>query len=220
MRTPLILVNFKTYRKGTGRSAMEVAKECEKAQGNVAVSPQFSDLRKMSEGVDIPVLSQHVDPVGYGSNTGHVLPEAVKESGAVGTLLNHSERRLPKETIGDAIERCREVGLETVVCVQSPGEAATVAGTGPDCIAYEPPELIGGDVSVSKARPEVIKSAVKEVESVDGDIDLLVGAGVNTARDVEKAMEMGAGGVLVASGVLKSEDPGETVSELSRALRT
>ncbi len=36
---------------------------------------------------------------------------------------------------------------------------------------------------------------------------ILCGAGVTTAEDVSKALELGSEGVLVASGVVKSKDP-------------
>ena len=45
----------------------------------------------------------------------------------------------------------------------------------PTYIAYEPPELIGGNVSVSSAKPEIIAQAAK---ACNGKTKLLVGAGL------------------------------------------
>ena len=49
-------------------------------------------------------------------------------------------------------------------------------------------------------------------------IPVLCGAGVKTRADVEKAMELGAAGILLASGVVKAEDPGAVLTELVRGL--
>ena len=70
-------------------------------------------------------------------------------------------------------------------------------------IAVEPPELIGGDISVSKAGPEIIERAVDFV----GKNQVLVGAGIRDLEDVTIALKLGACGVLVASGVVKVADP-------------
>jgi triosephosphate isomerase len=47
---------------------------------------------------------------------------------------------------------------------------------------------------------------------------VLCGAGVKTRADVEKAMELGAAGILLASGVVKAKDPGAVLTELIRGL--
>ena len=94
----MLVVNFKTYLEATGKKAVELAKVAEeiaRERGiSIAVAPQFTDLKPVSEATGIPVFSQHIDPIRPGASTGHILAEAVKSSGAVGTLLNHSERRI------------------------------------------------------------------------------------------------------------------------------
>ena len=82
IRTPLILVNFKTYIEATGKRASELAKIAEKVSKEtgvcIAVAPQFTDIPTISKEVEIPVLAQHIDPVTPGSHTGHILAEAVR----------------------------------------------------------------------------------------------------------------------------------------------
>jgi len=68
--------------------------------------------------------------------------------------------------------------------------------------------LIGGDVSVASANPDVIDRIVKEVKS-----PVMVGAGIKSAKDIEICMELGCHGVLVASGIVKSKDPAIVVGE-------
>ncbi|MBN1275633.1 alpha-hydroxy-acid oxidizing protein, partial [Candidatus Woesearchaeota archaeon] len=84
----------------------------------------------------------------------------------------------------------------------------------PDFIAMEPPELIGGEVSVSEARPGLIGETVAAVRAV-ADVPVLVGAGVKDGEDVRKACSLGAEGVLVASGVTKAGDKESVIAGLA-----
>jgi triosephosphate isomerase len=85
----------------------------------------------------------------------------------------------------------------------------------PDMIAIEPPELIGTGISISKARPELITESVKQIRKVNRSVKVLCGAGVTTAEDVSKALELGSEGVLVASAVAKSKDPRTVVGGMA-----
>ncbi|MFH0820293.1 MAG: triose-phosphate isomerase [Candidatus Peregrinibacteria bacterium] len=213
----MIITNFKTYEQATGDKAVALAKVHETVAREMSapiwIAVQAIDLARVCAAVNIPVLAQHVDPVGYGNSTGSVMPEAVKMAGAKGTLLNHSERRLNREILGQAIARCKEVGLITVVCAKDPEEGASFLEFNPDFIAVEPPDLIGGDVSVT-TRPEVVTKSVELI----GSEKLLVGAGVKNGQDVHKAVQLGAKGVLLASGVTKAKDPKAVLVDLAKGL--
>jgi triosephosphate isomerase len=78
----------------------------------------------------------------------------------------------------------------------------------------EPPELIGGDVSVTSADPGIVEDSVAAAREVDPDVPVLCGAGVKTGDDVATALELGTEGVLVASGVVKADDPGAALAGL------
>ena len=71
LQTPMIIVNFKTYVESTGKRAVELAKQAEKASketgANIIVAPQFADLSKVAEAVEIPVFAQHIDPIKPGN---------------------------------------------------------------------------------------------------------------------------------------------------------
>jgi triosephosphate isomerase len=112
--------------------------------------------------------------------------------------------------------RAKEVGLKTIVCAKDPEEGASFLEFEPDLIAVEPPELIGGDISVSSAQPEIIENAAKLI----GSDRLLVGAGVKNGEDVRIAIELGAKGVLLASGVTKAADPKAVLLDLVSGLKT
>ena len=83
----------------------------------------------------------------------------------------------------------------------------------PDFIAVEPPDLIGGDVSVSTAKPELISDSVKAVHAV-ASIPVITGAGIKNSADARKALELGTEGVFVASGIVKAQNPEKAIDEL------
>jgi len=206
-----LVVNFKTYMEATGKRAIELAKVAEDVSREtgvtIIVAPQFTDIEPVSKTVDIPVFSQHMDAVKPGAHTGHVLAEAVKSAGADGSLLNHSERRINPPEIAESVKLCAEADLRSLVCADTTEASVGIAKMIPDMIANEPPELIGTGISVSKARPELITESVNEIRRLNSRVKVLCGAGVTSAEDVSKALELGSEGVLVASGIVKSKDP-------------
>ena len=160
-----------------------------------------------------------MDPVYYGKYTGHTLPEALVEAGVYGTLLNHSEHQLSLEILEASIIRAREVDLVTVVCVDKVDTAKKIALFEPDAIAIEPPELIGSGISVSTAQPEIVSGSVAAVKSINSNVKLLCGAGITNGDDASAALDLGAKGILVASGVVKASNPYKALLELARAMQ-
>jgi len=211
LQAPVIIVNYKTYLESTGKRALELAKQAEKASKETGVTivvvPQFCDIKLVSEAVEIPVFSQHMDSIKPGNCTGHVLAETIKEAGAVGTLINHSERQLKLSEIDAIIKRADEQELISCVCANNPTTSAAIAALNPDIVSIEPPELIGSGIPVSKAQPEVITNTVKLVQKIKTNAVVLCGAGISHGEDVNVALKLGAQGVLVASGIVKAKDP-------------
>jgi len=222
-KTPMIIVNFKTYSEVTGRKAVELAKKAERVNDEtsvyVGVAPQFADIAAVAKAVKIPVFAQHIDPIKPGSFTGHVLAESVKEAGAVGTLINHSERQLKLSDINETIAITREQKLLSIVCANDPNVSAAVAALKPDIIAVEPPELIGTGIPVSKAKPEVVTGTVRLVREVNSEVTILCGAGITRGEDVKAALKLGTQGVLVASGIVKAKDPYTVLREFAEAAK-
>jgi triosephosphate isomerase len=211
LQTPIIIVNFKTYLESTGQNALQLAIQAEKAAKEtgacIVVAPQPADLKTIAQSVEIPVFAQHIDPIKPGNSTGHILAESVKAAGAVGTLINHSERQLRLIDIDATIALCKQQGLTSCVCANNPSVSAAIAAMQPDITSVEPPELIGTGISVSKAKPEIVTDTVKLVKQVNPKMTILCGAGISTADDVAIALKLGTQGVLVASGIVKAKDP-------------
>ncbi len=219
---PIIIVNLKTYEQGYGADGFELCKIMEEISlehnVNLAAAVSAIDLIDYSDNLKIPIFAQHVDGVTYGSNTGSILPEAVKYSGAVGTLVNHAECQMSWEEIEKTINRCKELGLSTVLCTADLESSEKGSHLNPDMIAVEPPELIGGDISVSSAKPEIISDTVEIVKEINSEISVLCGAGVKNQEDVSKAISLGSEGILLASGVVKSSEPRKVLMDLIKGL--
>ena len=179
-----------------------------------AIAPPLPDLARVAESTTIPVLAQHVDPGEAGARTGYVPVESIAAAGARGSLLNHSEHPMVYADIEEIVGSFAARGLVAVVCAADVGPARELAKTRPPYLAVEPPELIGGDRAVSTARPEVVSGTVDAVRKVSPSTLVLCGAGVHDRKDVARALELGAEGVLVASAVTKAPDTERAIREL------
>lgn len=212
-----VLVNCKAYDRDPVTIARAASEVSEATGAEIGVAPQIARLSAVAE-TGIETWAQHVSPIAHGSHTGSTLAEAVTETGATGTLLNHSERRLTLADLDDAITAARRADLSVIACANTPEQVAAVAALGPDAVAIEPPELIGTGTPVSQADPEIVRDAVDAAESVDQGVDVYCGAGISTGADVEAAEELGAHGVLLASGVTKAPDPKAALEALVEPL--
>lgn len=220
LKTPLAIVNFKAYSSAIGSNAVKLAKDCEKAAKKcrgvtVTLAVSCCDIAAVAKAVKLPVLAQHVDSFEFGAHTGAVLAEAAKQAGAVGSLLNHSEKRIDLVTLKNSIEQLHKAKMIAVACANAPKAAIMIAGLNPDFIAIEPPELIGGNIAVSSAKPEIITETTENVRK----IPVLCGAGIKTQLDVEKAVKLGAKGILISSGITLAKNPAQELEWLLNGLK-
>lgn len=223
LRSPMIVVNFKTYFEATGLKALRLAQNVERVHKetgvSTAVAPQLVDIPAIADAVEIPVFAQHIDPIEPGGFTGHILAESVREAGAIGTLINHSEKQLKLSEIDAIVELTRKKKLLSLVCANNPTISAAVAALKPDILAIEPPELIGTGIPVSKAKPGVITDTIKLVREINSRVTILCGAGISHGEDVVAAEKLGTQGVLVASGIVKAKDPYVFLREFADAMK-
>lgn len=211
-----LIINLKTYEESNDKKAIKIAKICKKLEKEakkknveIILCPQLLDLRNIVKE-KVSVFSQHIDDYNYGAYTGYIVPKNVKLAGAIGTLINHSEHRLTIKEIETRIKIAKELGLISCVCTRNIKETEVISKFKPDFIAIEPKELIGGDISISTAKPELIKLCVKASKKVP----LLVGAGVKNSNDVKIAIKLGSKGILVASGVIKAKNIENSIKDL------
>lgn len=224
-KKPVLFINFKTYAEATGANAIKLAKIAESVakeeRASIALVVQAADLRAVASAVKLPVFAQHIDPVSFGSNTGRTLPEAVKQAGAIGTVLNHAENKCGNDFLRKAIHRAKEAGLIVMACAETLERGKEIASfpEKPELIAVEPPELIGGNVSVSTANPQLILDSVNAIKEIARGIEVITGAGIKNAADVAKAVQLGTKGVFVASGIIKAADQKRAMLDLVRGFK-
>jgi len=219
LRPPLFEIGLKGYIYG--KEALNLAREADRLSEKYGIGiifdPQYVDIPIIAgETSNIYVFSQHMDPVKPGRGLGGVLPEALKEAGAAGTLLNHAEKRITLSEISRAIDRADEVGLATLVCADNPEEAAAIAQLRPNMILAEPPDLIGADKAVGK---DFIQKTKKMVKAIDPDIIIFNSAGIKNGVDVSDVIMQGAEATGSTSGILKARDPFRMMEEMISALR-
>jgi triosephosphate isomerase len=223
MPPPTFIVNFKNYPEVMGEGSIRLAKAAAGLSWevgiNVVVAPPTPMLYAIASTVKIPVFAQRTELGEQGKSTGHSIPESIKAAGCAGSLLNHSESRIPIHVLGLTIERMKRLGLASCVCAETTEEAVAVAAFDPEFLAIEPPELIGTGRAVSKARPELLTGTAEALAKAGYKGSLLCGAGIVSGEDVAAAMRLGTKGILVASSVVKAQDWPAKLRELGTAMR-
>ncbi|TBR22440.1 MAG: triose-phosphate isomerase [Candidatus Nitrosotenuis sp.] len=217
----MFIINYKNYEEISGNDAARLAsiadKIAKKYKVRIAIAPPHHLLSSI-KNYSGPILAQHVDNAKVGSTTGFVIPELLKKSKISGSLINHSEHRIPSRDIAELVERLQKLKMITVVCVKNVAEAAKYSKLNPTYIAIEPPELIGSGKAVSTEKPELITKAVQAVSAAKNSTKLLCGAGIVSGQDVRKAMDLGSRGILVASGIVKAKNWNAVVEEFAKGM--
>ncbi|WP_295721736.1 triose-phosphate isomerase [uncultured Methanobrevibacter sp.] len=218
MKTPIVILNFKTYLESCGDDALNLAKALQSVQEETGIKmvacPQACDIYRIKNETSIDVLSQHIDAITPGSNTGSTLFEGVLASGIDGSLLNHSEKRLTLADIQEVNQKLIDNNLISCICTNNVETSVAAATFNPDIVAIEPPELIGSGISVSQAEPEIVEGTVDKVKAINSNVKVLCGAGISTGEDMAQALELGAEGVLLASGIVKADNPKDALLDL------
>ena len=173
---------------------------------------------ELCQKVQFQYLAQHIDDSKIGSTTGFIIPELLKKSGVKGSLINHSEHRIPSNDIKKLVSKLKELKMISILCVKDVAEVRKYAKFNPDYIAIEPPELIGSGKAVSTEKPELITKAAVAVKSAKNKTKLLCGAGIVSGEDVSKAVELGSKGILVASGIVKAKNWDKIMSEFAKSM--
>lgn len=218
MNTPIVILNYKTYLESSGENALELARALKSASEESGITmvaaPQAADIYRVHDQISLPIFAQHIDPITPGGHTGSNLIETLIEAGINGSLINHSENRMKLADIDEVIQLCKQHNIESCVCTNNIATSKAIATFNPDAVAVEPPELIGSGIPVSQAQPEVVEDSVKGVKSINKKIKVLCGAGISTGEDMKAALDLGADGVLLASGIVKSENPKKALLDL------
>ena len=216
MSEQLVVVNFKTYESAHGVAAEELASimgQIETDARMIAVVSAFDLSAVVFMAPNLEIWTQHLDPINFGSNTGWLHPETAIQRGAKGTLINHAEHKVSIEHIAMLLDSVPE-GFTVCACAADIDEARALSALQPDYVAVEPPGLIGGEMSVTTADPEIVSGTARAIREISKDVGILCGAGIKNGQDVVKAIELGTSGVLLASGVTKVKDAKSALEDL------
>ena len=98
----MFIINCKNYEEIAGDKIIKFVKTAEKVSKKykvkIAIAPPQHLLAQITDS-KLAILAQHVDNSKIGSTTGFVIPELIKKSKANGSLINHSEHRIPSKDI-------------------------------------------------------------------------------------------------------------------------
>ncbi len=219
IRAPYFEIGPKCFMWGERmlKLAKAVDKIADKYDLDVIITPQYADIRLLAQNTErVHIYAQHMDALVPGRGLGSVLPESVKEAGAVGVMLNHAEKKLTLEEIKATIARADEVGLATIVCADSVEEIRQIAELAPNLIVAEPTELIGTGVASDMG---YVRDTIEAVRKINPDIMVLQGAGISGPEDVANVIRAGAQATGCTSGVMKAADPEAAAEEMLWALR-
>ena len=199
----MLIVNFKNYKFGI--EILNVAKIIQRFNKNAIVCVPAPYIGYISNNTKLKVFSQHINDKESGTTTGFLVAEAVKGAGASGTLLNHSEHKLPLSVVKKIMERCKKLNLRVVVCASTLWEVKKLKKFNPYAIAYEDPKLISTGKSITSHNPKAVLKFVKLLKN--SKIIPLCGAGVSSMKDYDESLKLGCKGALVASAIAKSKNP-------------
>ena len=222
MKRPLFVINFKNYPEISGKKSVMLAKAAEsvarRSKVKIVLAPPQASLALVASQVKVPVFAQHLDGSEAGSTTGFMVPEVVRLYGVSGSLINHSEHRIPSAEIEKLIKKLHALNMTAVVCARTPNEVKKLTYLKPDYIAIEHPELIGSGIAVSKAKPVVITRSIRALNPTNKKTQVICGAGIVDGTDVSAAMKLGSRGILVASGIVKARNWKAKIKEFADAM--
>jgi triosephosphate isomerase len=219
IRAPYFEIGPKCFMWGERmlKLAKAVDKIAEKYDLDVIITPQYADIRLLAENTErIHVYAQHMDALTPGRGLGSVLPESIKEAGAVGVMLNHAEKKLTLEEVKATIARADEVGLATIVCADSVEEIRQIAMLAPNLIVAEPTELIGTGKPADK---EYVDEVIRCIAEINPDIDPFPSAGISKGEDCYNIIKAGSSASGCSSAIAKAAKPLELAEEMIASVR-
>ncbi|OQY68210.1 hypothetical protein B6D29_01115 [Microgenomates bacterium UTCPR1] len=214
----MIFLSLKTYKEATGSAVLNLLSSVKRVstEFRVPIIPvaQPTDIYRIKKELDIEVWAQHMDPIDPGRNMGWLSPYSLKDAGASGVVINHSEHKVSEDTIKKTLEKAKEYELKTLLISFDPQTVEKYDSFNPDFISYEKEDLIGTGVSMIKSEEENIKNLIKVLKK-----PLIIGAGISNGQDVKSAVMLGAKGVILASGFVLSENPEGELRELAQGFK-
>lgn len=210
----MIFLSLKTYKEATGDNVIRLLSSVKKVyqETGIKIIPiaQPTDIYRIKKELKIEVWAQHMDPIDPGRNMGWLSPYSLKEAGASGVVINHSEHKITDDNVKKILEKAREYQLKNIVIAFNPETVIKYDSLEPDYISYEKEDVIGTGKSMLKTEEENIKRLVSVLKR-----PLIIGAGISTGEDIRQAVKLGAKGVIMASSFVLAKDPEAKLRELA-----
>ncbi|PJA56042.1 triose-phosphate isomerase, partial [Candidatus Roizmanbacteria bacterium CG_4_9_14_3_um_filter_33_18] len=107
----MIILSLKTYKESTGEVAIKllscVKKISEETGVKIVPAVQPTDIYRVKKELGIEVWAQHMDPIEPGKNMGWLSPYALKEAGATGVVINHSEHKMSDDMVKKTLDKAK-----------------------------------------------------------------------------------------------------------------
>ncbi|NLC45481.1 MAG: triose-phosphate isomerase [Clostridiales bacterium] len=221
IRAPYFEIGTKNYIWGD--KVLEYAKAADAAAEKYDIDVLFItpavEIRRVAENTkNLIILAPYMDTLRPGRGMADILPEALKDAGAQGVVVNHSEKPMSLPAIKATIGRARELDMLVFACADTIAEAKAIAQLHPDIINPEPSELIGGtDGGVSDM--SYVKESIKVIKEIYPDIMVEQAAGITNGQQVYDFIMAGSEAAGAASGIMNAEDPIAMIDEMIAATR-
>lgn len=210
----MIIINFKKYKVGI--EALKLAKQIEKYLPKAIVAVSAIDIEIIKSKTKLTLIAQYADPE-KGDRTSFNTLKALKEAGAKGTLINHSEHPIKIQDIYKTLLLSKKLKMKGIVCASNLRGMKSILNyrkVKPYAIAFEDPKLISTGKSVTRYEHKILINFIKIMKKTN--IIPLCGAGISKAEDVQQAYKLGCKGVLIASAIANAKNPIPLLKELRK----
>jgi triosephosphate isomerase len=202
---------LKTYPQATGihlddylLDIHSVVTEMPHLKNSIFVAPSLPDLFWAQRNFpELNFCAQHVDNVDAGKSTGKIPADILKDMNINYVFVNHPENK--ENNVKAKIKALKSKRFKIIFFAQSVQEVEKIAKLNPDIIVFE---------SETKNIKDNIQKKLKEIKFSGL---LFYGGGIKTYDDVVKVKSLGFNGIAMASSLVKSSNPKETILAILEA---
>ncbi len=220
IRTPYFEIGTKNYVYGDKvlEYALAADRAAEKYDIDVLFITPAVEIRRVCENTKhLIVLAPYMDTLRPGRGMADILPEALRDAGAKGVVINHCEKPMSLPQMKATIDRARELDFLVFACADTLDEAKAIAQLHPDIINPEPSGIIGGGKGVSPM--SYVKDSIRVIKEIYPDILVEQAAGITCGQQVYDFIMAGSEAAGAASGIMNAADPVAMIDEMIGACR-
>ena len=205
IRVPYFEIGTKNYVWGDKLLEYAIAadKAAEKYDIDVLFIVPALEVRRVAENTkNLKVFCTYMDTLRPGRGCADILPEGVKDAGAIGVMINHCEKPMSLPQMKLTIDRARELDMLVFACADTLDEAKAIAQLHPDIINPEPSEIIGGGKGASPMA--YVMDSIRAIKEVDPSIMVEQAAGITNGQQVYDFIMAGSEAAGAASGIMNA----------------